>query len=361
MAHKPLVPNEEKVSETEFIVKGRMEGRRLDAYLGKRFFEYSRSYLQKLIKNGNVLIDGKTAKPGYKIKEGQKIFIRLPELEPLHLKPQEMDIEIIFEDESIAVINKRADVVVHPSRGHMEGTLVNGLLYYFENLSDFNDAYRPGIVHRLDRFTSGLLVIAKNNQSHAALAEQFQTRNIHKEYVALVEGKMRFENGTISLPLGIDPRNRERAAVCNGGKEAVTDYNVIARYPGFTLVHVFPKTGRTHQIRIHMKSQGNPIVCDSLYDAAPVLNKERILTNVTDKISVEEHDPEELLMDRTALHAWRIHFEHPVTKQEMHLTAPIAHDFLETLKFLEIFWPCPKVAEMIERQGIKHEKDTDGI
>ncbi|NUM36115.1 MAG: RluA family pseudouridine synthase [Candidatus Brocadiae bacterium] len=328
-----------------------MEGRRLDAYLGKRFFEYSRSYLQKLIKNGNVLIDGKEVKPGYKIKEGQKIFIRLPELEPLHLKPQEMELDIIFEDEHIAVINKRADLVVHPSRGHMEGTLVNGLIHYFENLSDFNDAYRPGIVHRLDRFTSGLLVIAKNNKSHAALAEQFQTRHIHKEYLALVEGKVRFENGTISLPLGIDPRNRERAAVCHGGKEAVTDYQVIARYPSFTFVHVFPKTGRTHQIRIHMKSQGNPIVCDSLYDANPILDKARILANVSGSVDTEDQD--EVLMDRTALHAWRIHFEHPATQQEMHLTAPPAQDFLEALKFLETLWPNPKVAELIEKAGNK--------
>lgn len=359
MAQKPLVPNEEKISEVEFLIKGRMEGRRLDAYLGKRFFEYSRSYLQKLIKGGHVLVDGKSVKAGYKVKEGQTIHISLPELEPMHLQPEEMEIKIIYEDEDIAVINKPADLVIHPSRGHMQGTLVNGLIHYFENLSDFNDAYRPGIVHRLDRYTSGLLVVAKNNKSHAALADQFQNRFIHKEYLALVEGKMRFENGTICLPLGLDPRNRERGAVRAGGKEAVTDYTVLARYPSFTLVHVFPKTGRTHQIRIHMKSQGNPIVCDELYDAFPTLSREKILVDAGQKSCLEGE--EEILMDRTALHAWRIQFEHPTTHQSMNLSAPIAEDFTQVIHVLNRFWPSPKVAKIVENQENTDEQSTDGI
>lgn len=348
---RPLVPNQDKIEQIEFKVRGRVEGNRIDAYLSKRFNDYSRAYLQKLIKAGNVLIDGKKAKASDKIKDGQIVSIALPELEPLHLKPEEMTLNIIYEDDDIAVLNKPADLVVHPSRGHMQGTLVNGLLYHFENLSDENDVYRPGIVHRLDRFTSGILLIAKNNKSHASLGEQFENRKIQKQYFALIEGHMRFEQGTIALPLAMDPRNRERMAISHGGKEAVTNYSVFAKYPHFSLIHVFPKTGRTHQIRIHLKSQGCPIVADSLYDAPPLLTWERIKQ---DAIEIPENlttlDQSTVFMERTALHAWNITFEHPTSKEICTFHAPFPEDYATTLKIFNTIWPCKNVTQLLEQQ-----------
>jgi 23S rRNA pseudouridine1911/1915/1917 synthase len=371
MLNRPLIPNEEKVEEISFTIKGRVEGLRLDAYLSKRFVEYSRAYLQKLIANKRVLIQGKPVKASAKIRAGQQVSIQLPKLEPLYLKPEKMPLEILYEDDSLAVLNKPSDLVIHPSRGHLSGTLVNGLLGYFEELSDYHeDVYRPGIVHRLDRYTSGVLLIAKNSQVHASLAKQFEDRQTKKEYLALVEGQMRFEEGTIALPLGVDPRNRERMAIRHGGKEAMTEYKVIARYPDWTLVHVFPKTGRTHQIRIHFKSQGHPIVADALYEAAPVLTVDMLYARLKGaQTPLEGLSPDLCLMERSALHAWRLTFSHPLTQETMTHVAPLPEDFQGTLETLEKLWPCSKVANILRLaketsssiQEKIHEKDTDGI
>ena len=348
MNQRPLVPSQEKISHIEFVVKGRVDGRRLDSYLGKRFTDYSRSFLQKLIKDGHVLIDGKPAKASSKIREGQQVHMNLPELEPLYLQPEAMQLDILYEDKYLAVLNKKSGLVMHPCRGHMGGTLANALLAHFASLSDCNDVYRPGIVHRLDRDTSGVLLIAKNNKAHAGLAQQFEHREVRKEYLALAEGEMRFSQGTIELPLAIDPRNRERMAIRHGGKNASTDYRVLARYPGFTLVHVFPRTGRTHQIRIHLKSQGHPLVGDNLYGAPGELSTDRLMAVARrDGQTANKTIVPSCLIDRQALHAWRISFTHPETGEQLRFCAPLPDDFHRTLAFFHNLWPRPQVIEIL--------------
>jgi 23S rRNA pseudouridine1911/1915/1917 synthase len=346
----PLVPNEDKVEEFRFTIRDRMDGNRLDQYLVKRFPDYSRAYLQKLIKRGSVLIDDKPVKASTKIHADQEILVLLPKMEALHLKPEVMPLEILYEDDYLAVLNKLPGIVIHPARGHLSGTLVNGLLSYFDNLSDASDVYRPGIVHRLDRDTSGVLLIAKQNQAHADLSRQFEERMIHKEYLALVEGEMEVAEGSIVLPLGMDPKNRERMCVQHGGKEAVTHYKTIARYAGFTLVHVFPKTGRTHQIRVHLKSLNHPIVADEMYGAAPYLTKSQIVAK-SQKMEMAEAEKTEPLMTRQALHAWRLSFTHPITRENKTVVAPLPLDFAAILSVFQSLWPSPEVAEILGCKG----------
>lgn len=342
----PLVPNEEKLEEHAFIIKGRVEGSRIDQYLAKRFSDYSRAFFQKLIKQEKVLVDGKSIKISSKIRAGQEVHISLPKLEALHLQPEHIQLDVLYEDDYLAVINKAAGYVVHPSRGHMSGTIVNALLSHFDELCDSDDGYRPGIVHRLDRDTTGVLLIAKTNQSLYKLSQQFENREIKKEYLALVEGVLQFGEGTINLPLGIDPRNRERMAIQHGGKQSVTDYRVLARYPKFTLVQVFPKTGRTHQIRIHFKSQGHPLVVDKIYGASPILTIDQLSEKNTQAAQGEP------LIARQALHAWRIEFDHPAIHQKMTFCAPLARDFLDTLKIFQSLWPSASVSEILKQDKI---------
>jgi 23S rRNA pseudouridine1911/1915/1917 synthase len=342
----PFVPNEEKVEEISFVIKGRVEGDRIDQYLAKRFSDYSRVFFQKLIKKGKVLIDGKETKISAKIKAGDQIVVFLPKLEAVHLKPENTPLDVIYEDDVLALINKPVGVVIHPSRGHMSGTIVNALLSHFDDLADNTDVYRPGIVHRLDRDTSGILLIAKTNSAQFKLSQQFEHREIKKEYLALAEGNIEYNSGIIQLPLGMDPRNRERMSIQYGGKSAITEYKIITRYPGFTLVHVFPKTGRTHQIRVHFKSQGHPLACDHLYDAIPQLTW-NALKIPEDKKKEWTGDIEKPLLERQALHAWRISFDHPLTNQRMTFQAPLAPDFFHTLEVFQYFWPCQEVAKML--------------
>jgi 23S rRNA pseudouridine1911/1915/1917 synthase len=340
----PLVPNEDKPEEIAFVVRGRVEGDRLDQYLSHRFPDYSRSYLQKLIKAGKVLVDGSPAKTSAKLRAGQSVSVSLPKLEALHLKSEELPIEILYEDDELAVIDKPAGLVTHPARGHMTGTIVNALLFHFDKLSECEDVYRPGIVHRLDRDTTGVLLVAKSNRAQSSLGQQFENREVEKEYLALTEGEIACRQGSIELPLGMDPRNRERMSIQHGGKNALTNYRVIRTYPGFSLVHVFPKTGRTHQIRIHFKSQGHPLVADHLYGAEPVLTPERMGLGAD-----FPGDPREPLMARQALHAWKISFFHPATGKKISFGAPLPRDLSRTLQIFQQFWPDPRVAEILAR------------
>lgn len=345
--NRPFFPNEQNIEEFAFKVRGRVDGERIDQYLGKRFPGYSRAYFQKLIKSGQVLVDDKKIRASSKIRSNQKICVSLPKLEPLHLKPENIPLEVIYEDEAVAAVNKPVGLVAHPSRGHMSGTLVNALLYYFMQLSDCSDVYRPGIVHRLDRDTSGVMLVAKTNHAHAHLAQQFEQRIIKKEYLALVEGNLDGNEGTIALPIAMDPRNRERMAVMHGGKQAITNYRVLARYPNHTLVHAFPKTGRTHQIRVHFKSQGHPLVGDTLYGAAPVLTLQDILHGAPDNVCQHSVQAELKMMSRQALHAWRISFFHPHSNSPIDIKASLAQDFGNTLKLLQTTWPSPEVVNIL--------------
>lgn len=343
-----LIPSKDNIDEISFLVEDGVQTR-LDQYLSGKYTDYSRVFFQKLIKQGLVLVDDKKVKASSKIQTGQKIFISLPQLEPLKLKPENIPLDIIYEDEDLAAVNKDVGLIVHPSKGNLDGTLANGLLYHFRQLSDCTDVYRPGIVHRLDSNTSGVILVAKNNVAHYHISKQFEQRRVQKEYLALVEGNVRANDGEINLPIGMDTRKRERMAIVHGGKPSMTSFRVIARYPSATLVHVFPKTGRTHQIRIHFKSQGHPLVGDYLYGASRTLS-------MKDFFSAEEKDvPSGLdvgVIERQALHAFRITIYQPKQEdKQICISAALKEDFSQLLEKLNKYWPSPKVEEILHTRN----------
>lgn len=292
---------------------------RMDSFLSKKT-DFTRSRIQQLIKNGDITVNGKNAKnnkkikSSYKIEENDRIEIFIPETEQAEIIPENIKIDIIYEDEDIAVINKKAGLVVHPAQGHYSGTLVNAILYHIKDLSGINGEIRPGIVHRLDKDTSGLIVIAKNDKAHINLAKMFQEKKIKKTYLAILKGKLTKEKGRIVTQIGRDTDDRKKMTVIKGndrGKEAITNYNVICSNELFTLVKVYIETGRTHQIRVHMKYMGYPILGDMVYG---------------------RKDSEK----RQMLHAYKLEFLHPVTEKPMKFISEIPEDFRKALKNIKL-------------------------
>ena len=256
------------------------ENTRLDNYLSDLFENFSRSYLQKLIKDGKVLINGEIKKTSYKVRLGDKVAIEAAEEKEIIIHPQNIPLEIVFEDDNMAVVNKPSGMLTHPTSLETENTLVNALLYkYDENLSDINGHFRRGILHRLDRNTSGLLMIAKNNQTHEFLAEQIKERAIIKKYLAIVKGVVKQDSGVINLPIGRNPKHPEKMAVVEDGKPSITEFKVIKRFKDATFLELDLKTGRTHQIRVHLNHLHHPIVNDSLYGGSgfKVKTQEQVL------------------------------------------------------------------------------------
>jgi len=299
-------------SRTEVIVADPGdEGRRLDAFVASRLESVSRSHIQKLIEEGMVTVDGTAAKCGTKIKVGMTVRVTMPEPETLDVKAQDIPLDIVFEDDSIIVINKPKDLVVHPAAGNREGTLVNALLYHCrDSLSDINGVIRPGIVHRIDKDTTGLLVIAKSNEAHIGLSEQLKKHQIIRTYEAIVDGSVKTDSGTISAPIGRHPVNRKKMAVnYKNGKPAVTHYKVIERFPTHTYLQCELETGRTHQIRVHMASIGHPVTGDEVYGK---------------RCSLMDTDGQ-------VLHARYLRLRHPVTNEEMIFEAPLPGYFEDLL------------------------------
>lgn len=277
-------------------------GKRLDLFLKDKLPDYSRARLQAWIKEGRARVDGRPAKASAILRGGETIEFEPGELPPLRAEPEDLPLEVLYEDDDVVVVNKPAGLVVHAGAGHFRGTLVNALLHRFGKLSEVGGALRPGVVHRLDKLTSGVLVVARTDSAHRRLAAQFSSRKVEKVYVALVHGVMKRDSGRIEKPIGRDPVRRVRmAAGVAGGREALTEYRVLRRFARHTLVEVRIGTGRTHQIRVHLASIGHPVAGDRLYGAP-------------------KPDPDR---GRFFLHASRIAFQSPSSGRRVEITAPL--------------------------------------
>ncbi|MFN3466293.1 MAG: RluA family pseudouridine synthase [Candidatus Brocadiales bacterium] len=313
-------------------------GRRLDKYLAARLQQYSRSFLQRLIREGAVKVGGRATpatavKASYPIRKGDTITLEIPVLEKEHLRPEDIPLDIIYEDEYLMLVNKPPDMVVHPAPGHMSGTLVNALLFHCEKLSRTGGYYKAGIVHRLDRDTSGIMLVIKSDAVHEDIARQFEKRTVRKEYLALVEGDVELDSDQIELPIGRHKRDRLKMSIRHdeGGKEATSIYEVLERFGDFTLVKVMPRTGRTHQIRVHMKAIGHPIVADADYNTRDCLYA-REITGKGERPSTPDDEPP--ILERQALHAYRLEFFHPILKKRVSFQAELPEDMQRVLKLL---------------------------
>jgi 23S rRNA pseudouridine1911/1915/1917 synthase len=328
------------LSETpqEFEVKPRTDGTRIDAYLASRFSDYSRSVIQRIIEAEAVHVNGRPVKASYKVRAGDLVRLWLPELPDTTPVAEDIPIEVVYEDEVLTVVNKPPGMVTHPAKGNWRGTLVNALQFHYDTLSTLAGENRPGIVHRLDRDTTGLLVVVKNDLAHRRLALQFELREVHKEYLALVYGVPDRDSDYIERPIGFHPLTREKMAIRtieDGGKPAVTYYEVAERFRGYALVRCKPQTGRTHQIRVHLAHIGHPIVADKAYSGRDRLTMSDLIDPVPSGPAVEARiEPEAVLIDRQALHAHSLRFTHPSTGRELRLTAPLPADMARTLDAL---------------------------
>jgi len=325
------------LSETpqEFEVKPRTDGTRIDAYLASRFSDYSRSVIQRIIEAEAVHVNGQPVKASYKVRAGDLVRLWLPDLPDTTPVAEDIPIEVVYEDEVLTVVNKPPGMVTHPAKGNWRGTLVNALQFHYDTLSSLAGENRPGIVHRLDRDTTGLLVVVKNDLAHRRLALQFELREIEKEYLAIVYGVPDRDSDYIERPIGFHPLSREKMAIRtlqDGGKPAVTYYEVVQRFRGYALVRCMPQTGRTHQIRVHLAHIGHPIVADKAYSGRDKLTLRDLLEpGAAVPKAASEVDPEMILIDRQALHAHSLRFTHPLTGKPISVTAPLPEDMARTL------------------------------
>lgn len=309
-----------QIKEVTFDIKKAFEDRRIDRYLASRLPDYSRTFLQKLVKEGAVLVNGRTVKSSYDIQKGDFISVRVPVLEESKIVPEDIPIDIVYEDDYLMLINKPYDMVVHPAGRHHCGTVVNALAFHCQNLSQVNGPLKAGIVHRLDRDTSGIMLTIKSDAVHSQIAMQFEKRSVRKEYLAVVEGELMFDSDEISLPIARHIIDSQKMAVRHDiGKEAVSIYEVIERFRGYTLVKVMPKTGRTHQIRVHMRAIGHPVVADFMYSSQESCY-------LSDLLQKKREEGELPIIDRQALHAHRIEFFHPIHNKKMEFEVDMPAD-----------------------------------
>lgn len=319
-----------EIPETEneilnFHVEVDEAGERVDAYLAARIDKWSRVRLQKLIESGDALVNEHTVKSSYKLSPGDTIEVELPpRLAGASFVPQDIPLDIVFEDEEILVVNKPAGLVVHPAGGVPDGTLANGLAWHCQQLSQYAGAIRPGIVHRLDKDTSGLLVVAKTEAAHEHLADQFRNRETYKSYLALVHGVMEENSGRIEQPIGRDPQNRTRMTITRQGRHALSLWRVRQRWERFTLVKVEIKTGRTHQIRVHLASLKHPVVGDTVYNSG----RDNMTADKSARIAIAA-------LGRQFLHAERLGFRHPRTNEYVSFDAPLPPDLTLLLTALK--------------------------
>ncbi len=317
--------NSEPANDTVlFNVTEEQAGARLDAFLAARINGWSRARLQRLIESEDALVNGKVEKVSYKVRNGDEIEVELISSPLENFIPEDIPLSIVYEDDDLMVVNKPAGLVVHPAAGVHSRTLANALAFHFNKLSPFGGSTRPGIVHRLDKDTSGLLVVAKTEASHEDLADQFRAREILKSYVALVHGIVQTDAGKIEEPIARDPRNRTRMAVIRAGRGAVSLFRVRRRYDAFSLLDVEIKTGRTHQIRVHLAWLKHPIVGDEVYGGG----RDNNVRDVAIRNQIRK-------LGRQFLHAEVLGFRHPGTKEQLRFTAPLPEELTHLLECLK--------------------------
>ncbi len=301
----------QRMNRLMFTVTEEESGERLDKYLAGLMPEVSRSFLQKLLKQGQVTVNDKNVKANYNIREKDVIYLNVPEAVEPEILPENIPLDILYEDKDVLVVNKPKDMVVHPAPGHYTGTLVNAIMYHCkDNLSGINGVLRPGIVHRIDKDTTGSLIICKNDIAHNSLSEQLKKHSITRKYVAMVHGVLKEDSGTIEGPIGRNPNDRLKMAInYQNGKDAITHYRVLKRFDKFTFVECVLETGRTHQIRVHMASIHHPLLGDELYGPAKCPYK----------------------LQGQTLHAQTLGFVHPVSKEYIEVNAPLPEYFQQLL------------------------------
>lgn len=362
-SHDPDLSAELSDEPLRVVVEARAHGWRIDHYLARLFPNYSRGLFQRAIEAEAVLLNGLPVKPARRLRVNDVLDVSILEQPDDSLEPENIPLEIIYEDESLAVINKPADMVTHPSKGHLKGSLAAAVQFHFNELSSVAGALRPGIVHRLDRDTTGVILIAKHNPAHSRLSIQFERREVHKEYRAIVRGELDRQSDEIRTWLRVHPKAREKMIVCGeeeGARLAVTQYEVVERFEGFTYVRLLPQTGRTHQLRVHMLHIGHPIIADRLYAGHGELRLRQLLgaaaersgsetpvavadsapgkrvsgSSATATLATGPADADITLISRQALHAFRLEVRHPVTDKPLVFEAALPEDIARTLEAL---------------------------
>jgi len=326
-----------KQRHVRLTIRRKLPGHRLDKYLHGRFRKVSRTIIQRLIKQGEITVNGKPTKPSYEMEAGDIIDLHFPPPEPYEVTPEDIPLDIIYEDDFVLAINKAVGMIVHPATRTQRGTVANALAHYSSRLAKTDDPFRPGIVHRLDKNTSGIMIVAKTEEAHWRLALQFEKRTTRKVYTAVVHGNPEYDEDVINVPIGRHPTVYDRYVATGfaermGGKfekklskEAVTRYQVAERFVGYSLVELFPKTGRTHQLRIHMSHIRHPIVGDPFYGG-----RHLSLRDITGR----PDDSSEPRFARQMLHAHRLEVQHPITEKPLILEAPLAPDMQELIALL---------------------------
>jgi 23S rRNA pseudouridine1911/1915/1917 synthase len=305
--------------EVSLRIRRRLPGRRLDKYLRGRFPRLSRTMIQKMIKDGDITVNGQPAKASYEPAGGDRIDLIIPAPEPYEVIPEDIPLDIVYEDDHLLAVNKQKGIIVHPSKSTQTGTIANGLAYYARTLSHGDDPFRPGIVHRLDKNTTGIMLVAKTDEAHWRLSLQFERRTVRKTYLAVVEGNPELDSDVIDAPLGAHPTMKDRYIVPGAhqmvlrklAKHAVTEYEVAERYRDYALVHLHPRTGRTHQLRVHMSFIGHAMAGDTFYGGHHVSERHLCGTGSDEPITSQQ-----------ALHAYRIRFRHPISEAALELEAP---------------------------------------
>ncbi len=327
MNRKSAIESQIAAGETLALQVGNaIKERRIDKYLHGRFSSFSRVMVQEIIKAGTVRVNDKIVKASFKLSPGDKIELTLPLLPTKEILPEDIPLKVIYEDNDIIVLNKQSDMIVHPARGNTHGTLVNALVHYCSRLSSGLGELRPGIVHRLDKNTTGVMVVTKNDTAQWKIAKQFENRQTKKVYLAIVHGTPDLARDRVNAPLGVHPKIREKYSIrSETGKEAITFYEVLESFRGFSLLKLSPKTGRTHQIRVHLSYIKHPIVADDMYGGKLVYPWQ---------IKDAEPAAEEPVINRQALHAYSLEFKHPSTEKIVKFEAPLPNDMQNLLDML---------------------------